>query len=330
VGVKRPAVLPLLAVLVLAAQTQTIEWTAQEKPISDQIRALRQMPDDVRARTTRQLALDIRALSSPNKMRLAMGLASRATEGDFGRETLQEVANTLVVCIREQPPKPSGSEPAAPYATLAELAQYEGVSASLDDPQYPVAMDRLRDNDRARASADFTLTDLHGTQWHLKGLRGNVMLVNFWATWCQPCRKEMPDLEALQRQFAGRLVVLGISDEERAKIEPFIANAGYTFPILLDAGRRVGEQFRVEGIPKTFIYDAYGRLAAQAMDMRTRGQFAEHAGPRRIDLDRASDNRMCRLMPSSAGPVSTARANSSGPVVLQPGCSRDSGVRSRR
>ena len=273
---KRAIVLLCAAALSIAAQARTVEWTAQEKPIADQIRTLRKLPDDTRAGVTRQLALDIRALSSPNKMRLAMGLASLSTEGDFGRDTLQEVANTLAASIREQqPPKASDGEPAAPYVTLAELVRYEGVKASVDDPQFAAAMAKLDDDTHARAAADFTLADLSGKQWHLKALKGKVVLVNFWATWCPPCRKEMPDLEALQKQFGQRLVVLGISDEDRAKVEPFISQAGYTFPILLDAGRKASEQFRVNGIPKTFIYDAEGKLVAQSMDMRTRAQFLD-------------------------------------------------------
>jgi peroxiredoxin len=108
----------------------------------------------------------------------------------------------------------------------------------------------------------------------LRELKGKVVLVNFWATWCPPCRKEMPDLETLWQEFRGKgLVVLAISDEERGKVEPFIAEKKYSFPVLLDEGRKVGEMMKVEGIPKTFIYDREGRLAAQSIDMRTRTQF---------------------------------------------------------
>jgi peroxiredoxin len=115
---------------------------------------------------------------------------------------------------------------------------------------------------------------LAGKRWHLRELKGKVVLVNFWATWCPPCRKEMPDLETLWQEFRGKgLVVLAISDEERGKVEPFIAEKKYSFPVLLDEGRKVGEMMKVEGIPKTFIYDREGRLAAQSIDMRTRTQF---------------------------------------------------------
>src|SRR5690242_12432984 len=89
---------PLLLVMsaAVSAQQQEIVWTAREKPIIDQIHTLRSLPDDVRGNVQRDLALKIRALpDSPNQLRLAMGLAGRATEGDFGRDSLQEVTTTL-------------------------------------------------------------------------------------------------------------------------------------------------------------------------------------------------------------------------------------------
>ena len=132
-------------------------------------------------------------------------------------------------------------------------------------------LDRI---DAARASADFELKDLSGKSWTLSALKGKVVLVNFWATWCPPCRKEMPDLEELSKQFKDQgLVVLAISDEEDAKVRPFIAEHGYSFNVLLDPGRTVSERYFVDGIPKNFVFDRDGKLVAQSMDMRTRKQF---------------------------------------------------------
>jgi peroxiredoxin len=102
------------------------------------------------------------------------------------------------------------------------------------------------------------------------------VLVNFWATWCPPCRKEMPDLETLYERFESKgFVVLGISDEEAATIEPFIRERKVSFPVLLDPGRKVNDAFVVEGIPKSFVYDRQGKLVAQSIDMRTQKQFLE-------------------------------------------------------
>jgi peroxiredoxin len=276
----------VVAVLCFVAGGSTVAQTAKpamppkEKALAEQIGKLRSLPDDVRARTTKQLALEIRELpASMNKLNLASGLANYSTEGDFGRDTLQEVTTTLAQALREQPPAMNGTDPAYPYVQLAMLVRYEKMKGTSDDPQFAMAMKKLEDNDAAIEHADFTLTDLTGKSWTLQSLHGKVVLVNFWATWCPPCRKEMPDLDALYRKFKDKgLVVLAISDEEVVKVKPFLAERNLAFPILLDPGRKINDLFRIDGIPKTFIYDREGKLAAQSIDMRTKKQFLEMLG----------------------------------------------------
>jgi len=279
-----------------STQQKEVVWSADEKPLADQIHGLRKLADDVRAGTTKDLALKIRKLPpTANKLRLAVGLAGLSTEGDFGHDTLQEVTTTLADTLRERPvpseePKDSGAgsnaaatrAPAYPYIELAMLVRYEHVEASLNnnnDDQFRAAMARLEADDRKREHPEFTLTDLSGKTWAFSELRGKVVLVNFWATWCPPCRKEMPDLETLYERFGSKgLVVLGISDEEAAKVEPFIRERKISFPVLLDPGRKVNDLFVVEGIPKSFVYDREGKLVAQSIDMRTQKQFLEMLG----------------------------------------------------
>jgi len=261
----------------LTAQQQRPVLSTEEQSITQQLRGLRGLPDDVRATTTKQLALQIRKLPvTANKLRLAAGLASLATEGDFGRDTLQEVAATLAQALRELPVPPDGDQPAMAYMELAQLVRYEHVQATLDSPQYAAAMSKLEAADRVRQHADFTLTDLQGKEWTLSKLRGKTVLVNFWATWCPPCRKEMPDLQELYDRFKEKgFVVLAITDEDAAKVKLFVAERHVTYPVLLDPGRKVNELFQVEGIPKSFLYDQRGNLVAQAIDMRTHKQFLE-------------------------------------------------------
>jgi peroxiredoxin len=269
--------LVLLGSSLLFARQQKVVWSEQEKPVQDAIRSLRSLPTEERARTTKDLALRIRELPpGRNKVVLALGLASRATEGDFGRDTLQEVATTLADAVRESPFPAEKNGPAAPYVELAELMRYEHVEVTLNDPQMTAAVAKVHADDASRQKVDFTLQDLQGRQWTLRELRGKVVLVNFWATWCPPCRSEMPDLEALYQRFANQgLVVLAISDEESEKVRPFIDQYKFSFPVLLDRGHAVSDQFHVEGIPKSFVYDRDGRLVAQSIDMRTKRQFLE-------------------------------------------------------
>jgi peroxiredoxin len=267
----------LLGPSTLHAQTQKVVLSDHEKAIVEQIRKLRSLPDDERVKVTKRLAVEIRQLPPGSHMLgLADSLANLATEGDAGLDTLQEVATTLAQALREQPAAAGKDQSAMSYATLAQLVKYEHVKGSLDDPRFATAMAKLEDDDRSRQNADFTLADLTGKRWTLKELRGSVVLVNFWATWCPPCRKEMPDMEALYQLFAPKgLVILAISDEDAGKVQPFIAERHFSYPILLDPGRKVNELFRIEGIPKSFVYDREGKLSAQAIDMRTQRQFLE-------------------------------------------------------
>jgi thiol-disulfide isomerase/thioredoxin len=73
-----------------------------------------------------------------------------------------------------------------------------------DDAHFRAALATLAADDRKRDHPDFTLNDLSGKPWQMADLRGKVVLVNFWATWCPPCRKELPSLEALSARFAGQ------------------------------------------------------------------------------------------------------------------------------
>ena len=261
----------------LRAQEQKVVWSPQEKPIADQIAKLRSLPDDVRARTTKKLAIDIRQLpATPNKLSLANHLAMLSTEGDFGHDMLQEVATTLATVLHEQPIPSKQSKIPQPYIELAQLVTYEHLNVKLDDPQFTAALSKMTADDERRQQADFTLQELNGKTWTLKEQHGKVVVLNFWATWCPPCRKEMPDLETLYQQFKDQgLVILAISDEDAGKVKPFIAQQKVTYPILLDPGRKVNELFQIEGIPKTFVYDRNGKLVAQSIDMRTRRQFLE-------------------------------------------------------
>ena len=103
---------------------------------------------------------------------------------------------------------------------------------------------------------------------------GKPMVINLWASWCPPCRRELPDLQELSTSFKDKgLVVLGITDEDVSKVQPFVTKQGLTYPILLDAGRKVNKEFNVLGIPRTVIYNRQGHLAAEAIDMRTRPQL---------------------------------------------------------
>lgn len=106
---------------------------------------------------------------------------------------------------------------------------------------------------------------LAGDSLSLDKQRGNVVLLNVWATWCKPCRKELPELQALHTQYHARgLRVVGVSVDEGgsdAAVRDFAGEFGITYTILRDPGERVFTAFSIVGLPASFLIDREGRLA---------------------------------------------------------------------
>ncbi len=208
------------------------------------------------------------------KIRLADSLAHMVTEGDQGANTLQVVADVLSKALAEAPVPAKGDETPGAYIDLARLVRYEGVTSTLTDPAYVKAGQILADIDADILKQDFTLRDMHNKPVTLSALKGKIVMVNFWATWCPPCRIEMPVLDALSTHFESQgLVILSITDEEGIKVAQFFANNKYHPAVLLDPGGKVHKQFHVRGIPVTFIFDRDGKLIGQTIDQGTLRQF---------------------------------------------------------
>ncbi len=118
-------------------------------------------------------------------------------------------------------------------------------------------------------AADFKLETLDGTTVSLESLRGKVVFLNVWATWCEPCREEMPSMQTLYDNFKGNkdFVMLAVSQDTRgrAAVAPYVAKNGYHFTILLDPENKIGETYDVSGVPETFIIDRKGQIVAHHM-----------------------------------------------------------------
>jgi peroxiredoxin len=156
----------------------------------------------------------------------------------------------------------------------SQLVRYEHVHVALEDPQLSSATNKLEADDQSRQHADFKLADLSQTKWNLHALSGKVVLVNFWATWCPPCRRELPDLEALYQRFRSRgFVILAMSDEDVAKVKPFVAQQKLTYPVPLDPGRKVNELFQVEGIPKALFSTATANSPQRQLTCEPKDSF---------------------------------------------------------
>jgi cytochrome c biogenesis protein CcmG/thiol:disulfide interchange protein DsbE len=115
------------------------------------------------------------------------------------------------------------------------------------------------------AAPDFTLPDLNGRNVHLADLKGKVVLVEFWATWCAPCQESIPGIERLHRSYGGKgLVVLGVSVDEGglADVKAFVRENGMTYTVLQGDADVMGN-YRIRGIPATFIVNRDGIIAKQ-------------------------------------------------------------------
>jgi len=108
--------------------------------------------------------------------------------------------------------------------------------------------------------SDFTLPSLSGETRSLSSYKRKVVLLNFWATWCPPCRAEMPSMEKLYSSFKGKdFEILAVNLQEDPKtVKDFVTKNGYTFPILLDSEGRTGSVYGVRGIPTTYVIDKEG------------------------------------------------------------------------
>lgn len=108
------------------------------------------------------------------------------------------------------------------------------------------------------------LPDIDGKTLDLSTLRGRLVLVNFWATWCPPCRKEMPAMERLHRAYRERgLVVLAVSEDTvpPEEVKRFAALLGLTFPVWYDRSGEAGRQYRIPGVPASYLVTHDGQLA---------------------------------------------------------------------
>jgi thiol-disulfide isomerase/thioredoxin len=112
------------------------------------------------------------------------------------------------------------------------------------------------------ATPKLQLRDVRGRSVDLARLRGRVVLINFWATWCEPCREEMPSLTRLRSKLdPRRFELLTINyGESPAAVEGFLSNLGVALPVLLDPYKNAAEQWKVKGLPMTFLVDASGKV----------------------------------------------------------------------
>lgn len=125
------------------------------------------------------------------------------------------------------------------------------------------------------AASELTLTNLAGGQTSLSDFRGSWVLLTFWATWCGPCRSEMPTLQALHEKRGGHgLTIVGVSvDNSRVPVDPYVEKMGLTFPMLWDGRGTAATAYRASSIPLTYLIDPQGKVVAISRGARDWGEL---------------------------------------------------------
>jgi peroxiredoxin len=143
---------------------------------------------------------------------------------------------------------PARTAAALRIAACAAFAVIAGTASSAIAPASP--------------APDFTLHSMSGPNLRLKEQRGRVVMVNFWATWCAPCRQEMPQLNRLYEKYrSSGFMLLGINvDDDPSKAAEVAAKLGVTFPVLLDADKTVSKLYDLNTMPSTVIIDRDGKV----------------------------------------------------------------------
>lgn len=192
----------------------------------------------------------------------------------------------LVAVMKPAPHAPAAttSEPSA--ASPAEGVSGQPVSAAPKPRAGRVfrvdeavrELDLIRPS-RQKLAEDFTVALVRGRTFRLSEQRGSAVLINFWATWCPPCREEMPAMERLYRQHKDHgFVMVAVSiDTDSSLVKPFVEQHRFTFPVALDPKLDLANAYGVRALPSSFVVDRKGSLVALALGPRAWDNDAAHS-----------------------------------------------------
>lgn len=136
----------------------------------------------------------------------------------------------------------------------------------------------------------FTLANTYGNNVTLEDYRGQVVLINFWATWCPPCRQEMPSIHDRYQQYGGDLVVLAVDYAEPAEqVAAFQEQLGLTFDVLLDSQGKVSDQYRIQGYPTSVFVNEFGVIEIVHIGLMTDNQMDDYLADMGLSLETASN-----------------------------------------
>ena len=122
---------------------------------------------------------------------------------------------------------------------------------------------------------DFSLQTLDGERVKLSDFEGKKVILNFWATWCKPCREEMPDLQSIYQESDDDVVILAINMDAHNDVEGFIDSYSVTFPVLLDENDQISDMYQIISLPTTYFIDEDGTIVQKHLGQITYEQLEE-------------------------------------------------------
>jgi thiol-disulfide isomerase/thioredoxin len=167
------------------------------------------------------------------------------------------VALVLAACGAGESATPAAPQAAGPAVIAAE--------SRLLDSSGGTAMPNVGE---VAPNFEYTLSD--GTRHQLSDLHGKKVLLNFWATWCEPCRAEMPDLQQVLANYGDSVIVLGVNKlETAAVIPPFAEELGVSFPLIVNTDGAIANRYGAKNIPSSFFINTDGTIGARRIGVMT-------------------------------------------------------------
>ncbi|MBP3039966.1 TlpA family protein disulfide reductase [Bacillaceae bacterium Marseille-Q3522] len=145
--------------------------------------------------------------------------------------------------------------------TVTTVAIVHALDNEKRTPQY----DNLPGLAIGEKAPDFTLENLQGDSVRLSDFRGKTVMLNFWATWCPPCKAEMPDMEKFHKEAGEKVVILAVNMDTYNDVQGFAEEIGVSFPILLDNKNEVNKAYKILAIPTTYFIDKEGYIKHKFM-----------------------------------------------------------------
>ncbi|WAM32287.1 TlpA family protein disulfide reductase [Caldicellulosiruptor naganoensis] len=128
---------------------------------------------------------------------------------------------------------------------------------------------RTKSQIKVEGAVDFTLESVDGKEYSISNFRGKKVILNFFATWCPPCKAEIPDFERFHQNNKD-IVLIGVNiQEDKKTVEEFLKSMGISYIVLLDKDGKIASSFGIDGIPTTFLLDENGRVVAKKVGMMT-------------------------------------------------------------